>query len=211
MATSNSWYRVNAHLAPEDWASGATRQAAPPAKRALDVALSVTGLVLGLPLLALGAGAVQLQSRGTVLCRTRCRGLGGRGFELLQLRTVDAAGRTTYAGRVLRRLGLDGLPQLVNVLRGEMSIVGPTPVPAGDRDQASVKHLRRFNMAPGMTGLWALGACREAAPGEYFSPDERYRSNWSVWLDLAIVARTLGRVAGGLDEEAGEDRGGVPA
>jgi lipopolysaccharide/colanic/teichoic acid biosynthesis glycosyltransferase len=175
------------------------RGAVLPAKRVFDVVLSVTGLVLGLPLLALGAGAVQLQSRGAVFCRTRCWGCGGRGFELLRLRTADAAGRTTYAGCVLRRLGLDGLPQLVNVLRGEMSIVGSTPVPAGDRDEASVKHLRRFSVAPGMTGLWALGECEEAARGAFFSPDERYGSDWSVWLDIAIVARTLGAVAGGQD------------
>lgn len=197
MATSNSWQRVGAHLASAGRASGSARGAVLPAKRAFDVALSVTGLVLGLPLLALGAGAVQLQSRGAVFCRTRCWGCGARGFELLRLRTANAAGRTTVAGRVLRRLGLDGLPQLVNVLRGEMSIVGPTPVPAGDGDEASVRHLRRLSATPGMTGLWALGVCEEAAPGAFFSPEESYGSNWSVWLDIAIVARTLGAVTGG--------------
>ncbi|HTX75777.1 MAG TPA: sugar transferase [Terracidiphilus sp.] len=199
MATSNSWYGADTQLAPEGWASGGARNTVLRAKRGFDIALSVTGLVLGLPVLALGAGAIQLQSRGPVLSRTRCWGRRARAFELLRLRTSDAEGRMTFAGRVLRRLGLDGLPQLVNVLRGEMSIVGPTPVPSGELDEASVRHLRRFDVTPGMTGLWALGECDEASPRAFFSPDESYRSHWSVWLDLSIVARALGAIAGGLN------------
>lgn len=196
MATSNSWRRVDAHLAPEEWASGGAGSATLPGKRAFDIALSVAGLVLGLPLLALGAGAIQLQSRGPVFRRTRCWGRGARAFELLRLRTSNAAGQATYAGGVMRRLGLEGLPQLVNVLRGEMSIVGPTPVPCGEVDESSVRHLRRFTMTPGITGLWALSRC-ESAPGAFFSPDESYCSHWSVWRDMAIVARSLGAVGGG--------------
>lgn len=194
MATSHTWQRPEA---PTEWTRGFERSTAQPGKRGFDIVLSITGLVLGLPVMALCAAGVQLQSSGAVFCRTRCWGRGARAFDLMGLRTSDAAGRMTCAGRVMQWLGLDRLPRLVNVIRGEMSIVGPAPVPAGERDEASVRHLRRFELTPGMTGLRALGAFPGSTPGAYFSPDAAYRSHWSVWLDLTIVARTL--MADGLD------------
>jgi len=192
MATSNSWHRAGTRVSGANWAAVGAESAGIAGKRAFDVALSIAGLVVGLPVLALCAAAVSLESRGPVMSRTKCWGRGARSFARLRLRTCDDAGRMTRTGRVLRRLGIDGLPQLVNVLRGEMSIVGPAPVPAGDRDEASVRHLRRFEVQPGMTGMWGLGSCLENAPMGYFSPEGYYRSNWSAWLDLAIVARALG-------------------
>jgi len=200
MATSNWWHRTETQFAPRAWTRGAEKNATLAGKRAFDVALSVTGLCLGMPLMAVGAAAVCLESGGSVLTRTRCWGREGRIFERLRLRTTDRLGRMTWAGRVLCRLGIDGLPQLVNVLRGEMSIVGAAPVPAGGCDETAVRHLRRFESLPGITGLWALGSCLGDVPvREYFAPDEFYRMNWSPWLDLAMVARTLGAVASGAD------------
>lgn len=195
MATSNSLHEAGMQLAEAKWTAAGAGSAGMAGKRAFDVALSIAGLTVGMPLLALGAAAVRLESRGGLLVRTTCWGRGARAFERLRLRTSDDAGRTTRAGRVLCRLGIDGLPQLVNVLRSEMSMVGPAPVPAGERSAASVRHLRRFAVQPGIAGAWALGCCRENAEGEYFSPDAYYRSHWSAWLDLAIVARALGAVA----------------
>lgn len=197
MATSDSWQRADAKLSPAEWEDESTRSIELGGKRAFDLVLSVTGLVLGFPVMAVGAAVVRVESRGPVFSRTRCWGRGARAFERLCLRTTDAEGQPTRAGRVLHRLGIDGLPQLVNVLRAEMSIVGPSPVPADGGAGDSVKHLRRFRVRPGMTGTWALGAWRGATPGRYFSPDEAYRSSRSLWLDLAMVARKLAAIAGG--------------
>lgn len=200
MATLNLLHKTGTQFAPGEQSKGAAENADLAGKRVFDVALSAAGLFLGMPILVLGAAAVRLESPGPVLTRTRCWGRGGRIFEHLRLRTTDGAGRRTWVGRVLCRLGLDGLPQLVNVLRGEMSIVGPAPVPSGACDESAVRHLRRFESLPGITGLWALGSCLEDVPGkEYIAPDAVYRRNWSPWLDMAIVARTLGAVAAGAD------------
>lgn len=197
MATSNSWHTTGTQVPRAKWTAVGAGNAGMAGKRAVDVALSIAGLAVAMPLLAVGAAAVRLESRGDVLSRTMCWGRGARSFQRLRLRTSDESGRMTRAGRVLSRLGIDGLPQLVNVLRGEMSMVGPTPVLAGERGEASVRHLRQFEVQPGLTGMWALGCCVEQGNGGYFSPDAYYRSNWSAWLDLAIMARALGAVVAG--------------
>jgi exopolysaccharide production protein ExoY len=101
---------------------------------------------------------------------------------------------------------VDRLPQLINVLRGEMSIVGPAPVAAGDCDESRVRHLRRFETEPGMTGLSELRNFGEPLPGSYISTDEIYRSSWSPLLDIAIVARSLYAVVGGAGCRGAIDR-----
>ncbi len=202
MATSNSWQRARAILSSAEGTGGAARcqvrtVADLPGKRAFDIALSVTGLALGLPFMALGTAAVRLESSGPFFERTKCWGKGARVFARLRLRTTDSEGRMTQSGRILSRLGVNQMPQLVNVLRGEMSIVGPSLVLAGECDGATLRNLRRFDAAPGVTGLCKVPASLGPVPGSYVSPDEIYRSNRSVWLDLAIVARTLCAVLAG--------------
>lgn len=196
MATSGSWQRADAQLNGAAWDVDSTRTLELKGKRAFDLVLSVTGLVLGSPFMALGAAAVWIESRGCVFSRVRCWGRGARSFERLCLRTSDAEGRMTRAGRAIHRVGIDGLPQLVNVLRGEMSIVGPAAIAAEGLAENNIKHLRRFEMRPGMTGMWPLGGCRDVA-GQYFSPDEAYGSSRSHWLDLTMVARKVWAVVEG--------------
>lgn len=196
MATTNPWQRTGA---PDgECAQESARRLTLKGKRIFDVVLSATGLVVCLPLMALWAAAVCLESRGPALLRIRCWGAGARTFEQFRLRVEDAQGGTTGAGRLLARLRLDALPQLINVLRGEMSIVGPAPIPADGsadvREGANVRHLRRFAMKPGMTGMSAMGSCEDCLPGSYFSPESSYGSQWSVWRDLAIVARVIAAI-----------------
>jgi lipopolysaccharide/colanic/teichoic acid biosynthesis glycosyltransferase len=105
---------------------------------------------------------------------------------------MTAEGQATRLGAILRLYGLDELPQLVNVVRGEMSIVGPRPVMAPDCSREEPRRFRRFEINPGMTGLWAMCETDWAYLRPYISPDEMYRKCWSVRLDLAIVMRSLG-------------------
>jgi lipopolysaccharide/colanic/teichoic acid biosynthesis glycosyltransferase len=111
---------------------------------------------------------------------------------------MTAAGNVTSLGSFLRRYGLDELPQFVNVLRGQMSIVGPRPVLACDCPAApECPRLRRFEMNPGMTGLWAVHEAEYAPFASYISPDETYRQYWSLHLDLVIIVRSLGAAVAG--------------
>jgi lipopolysaccharide/colanic/teichoic acid biosynthesis glycosyltransferase len=173
-------------------------------KRAVDVAFAVLLLLLTSPLLAFGAAAIKLDDRGPVIYRQRRVGLGGRDFEIRKLRTMvvgaDQRGaglavdrgdtRITRAGAVLRRLSLDELPQLWNVLRGDMSIVGPRPTVREQVDRYSARQLRRLEVKPGITG-WAQVNGRAALPwSERIELDVWYVDHRSVWLDIRILART---------------------
>jgi lipopolysaccharide/colanic/teichoic acid biosynthesis glycosyltransferase len=157
----------------------------------------VPGLVVLLPLMLAVAIAVKLDSRGPVLYISRRLGRNGRVFHCLKFRTMTPEMRETGLGSLLRRHGLDELPQLVNVIRGEMSMVGPRPLLAGECAREDVGHFRRLEMTPGMTGLWAVPdmECSPCAP--YVSPDDIYRQNWSIWLDVVIVMRSLGAAMAG--------------
>jgi lipopolysaccharide/colanic/teichoic acid biosynthesis glycosyltransferase len=99
--------------------------------------------------------------------------------------------RITRTGRWLRRTGLDELPQLWNVLRGDMSIVGPRPAPAREVDRYSVWHRRRLSMRPGLTGLWQVSAARWSDFDDRVTLDLDYIDRWSLWMDLKILARTI--------------------
>lgn len=173
-------------------------------KRALDVVGSVAGLVLAAPAVGVAALAVKLADGGPVLYRQRRIGLGGKEFELLKLRTmvvgaeregagwaVDAGDpRITPVGRVLRRLSLDEIPQLWNVLRGEMSLVGPRPTLAYQVRQYTPRERRRLEVKPGITG-WAQVNGRARLPWtERIELDIWYVENRSLWLDVRILART---------------------
>jgi lipopolysaccharide/colanic/teichoic acid biosynthesis glycosyltransferase len=172
--------------------------------RAADVALAGSALVLASPVLGLAALAVKLGDRGPVLYRQTRVGRDGVDFDLLKLRTmvVDAesqgAGfavdkgdsRITPAGRLLRRLSLDELPQLWNVLRGEMSVIGPRPTLRYQVERYTPRQRRRLEVRPGITG-WAQVHGRAALPwDERIELDVYYVEHRSPWLDLKILAKT---------------------
>jgi lipopolysaccharide/colanic/teichoic acid biosynthesis glycosyltransferase len=174
------------------------------AKRALDVAGASVGLLVSAPFLAAAAAAVQLDDRGPVLYRQRRVGKDGREFDLLKLRTMvvgaerlgagyavdEGDPRITRAGRVLRRLSVDELPQLWNVVRGDMSLVGPRPTLAYQVERYTERQRRRLEVKPGITG-WAQIQGRASLPwDERIELDVWYVEHRSFWLDLRILART---------------------
>ena len=179
--------------------------------RVLDVAIAGTGLVLTSPALALGALAVKLQDGGPVLYRQVRVGKDGADFELLKLRTMivgaekQGAGyavdkgdtRITKAGRLLRRLSVDELPQLWNVVRGDMSVIGPRPTLRYQVDQYDERQLHRLDVKPGITG-WAQIHGRASLPwAERIELDVWYVEHRSPRVDLAILARTPLSLFGG--------------
>ena len=105
--------------------------------------------------------------------------------------------RITRVGRFLRKYSLDELPQFYNVLRGDMSLVGPRPPIASEVEQYDISHLRRLDVLPGMTGLWQVEARQDPSFDSYISLDTAYVENWSLWLDMKILARTVGVVVSG--------------
>jgi lipopolysaccharide/colanic/teichoic acid biosynthesis glycosyltransferase len=172
--------------------------------RAFDLVIAALALVVLSPVLLAAAVAIKLGSRGPVIYRQRRVGEAGREFELLKLRTMaqgsDPVGvgtavarddpRVTAAGRLLRRTSLDEIPNLVNVLRGEMAIVGPRPtIPAQVRDYTPRQH-RRHEVRPGLTG-WAQVQGRAGIPWEErIELDVEYVDRRSLTLDLRILAQT---------------------
>jgi lipopolysaccharide/colanic/teichoic acid biosynthesis glycosyltransferase len=180
-------------------------------RRALDIALSALALVLSAPLLAGAMIAIRLESAGPVIYRQRRVGRGGREFDVLKLRTmvhgaeligaglaVDAEDpRITRVGAFLRRTSLDELPNLVNVLRGEMSLIGPRPTLPVQVRQYTDRQRGRLAIKPGITG-WAQVNGRAALPwAERIELDLYYVEHRSLALDLRILARTLAMVLGG--------------
>ena len=170
-------------------------------KRALDLLLAGAGLVLSAPLVALGALAIRLESRGHPIYRQRRVGLGGRAFEVYKLRTMVAGAETmgsglavdegderiTRAGALLRRASLDELPNLVNVLRGEMALVGPRPTVQVQVDRYTDRQRRRLAVRPGITG-WAQVNGRASLPWhERIELDLWYLEHASLRLDLRIL------------------------
>jgi exopolysaccharide biosynthesis polyprenyl glycosylphosphotransferase len=185
------------------------------AKRAFDLLLAGTGLVLSLPVWAAVAVAIKLTSAGPVLFRQQRVGRGGQRFTLLKFRTMvvdaerlldglrernEADGplfklrddpRVTRVGRWLRRTSLDELPQLLNILKGEMSVVGPRP-PLPDEVAAYEDwQLDRLEAPPGLTGLWQISGRSQLTFDEYVRLDLYYIENWSLAYDLFIVAKTI--------------------
>ena len=166
-------------------------------KRSLDVVAAALALVVLAPLLALAAIAVRVGSGAPVLERRPRAGRGGAGFDELWLR-CSAAGETepTRVGSFLGRNGLDGLPRLVNVVRGQMSLVGPRPISSWEPERApEVFHQRRLDLRPGITGPWQVSARAEDSLEDVLRQDYQYVSGWSVVRDIEIL---LASVPGGL-------------
>jgi lipopolysaccharide/colanic/teichoic acid biosynthesis glycosyltransferase len=172
--------------------------------RAVDATVAGLGLAVSSPALALAAAAIKLDDGGPVLYRQRRVGLHGEEFELVKLRTMkvgaerQGAGyavnegdpRITRVGRLLRRLSIDEIPQLWNVVRGDMSLIGPRPTLAYQVEQYSPRQRRRLDVKPGITG-WAQIHGRARLPwDERIELDVWYVEHRSPWVDLKILART---------------------
>jgi exopolysaccharide biosynthesis polyprenyl glycosylphosphotransferase len=190
-------------------------------KRVFDLVVAFLLVVVGLPFWLLLAAAIKLDSRGPVLYVDRRIGVGEREFGMLKFRTMvagaaeqqdeleeenEASGalfkiredpRVTRVGKVLRRLSLDELPQLVNVLRGQMSLVGPRPLPLRDHEMLDDWHKARYLVLPGMTGLWQISGRSGLEFDDLVRLDFTYIENWSIWSDVSIIARTIPAVLSG--------------
>jgi lipopolysaccharide/colanic/teichoic acid biosynthesis glycosyltransferase len=179
--------------------------------RAADVTVAGLTLVAAGPVLALAAAAIKVEDRGPVLYRQRRVGKDGEEFELLKLRTMVVGAETmgkgfavdegdqriTRVGRLLRRLSLDELPQLWNVVRGDMSVIGPRPTLAYQVERYTPHQRRRLEVRPGITG-WAQVHGRATLPWEErIELDVWYVENRTPWLDLKILAKTPFALLGG--------------
>jgi lipopolysaccharide/colanic/teichoic acid biosynthesis glycosyltransferase len=185
-------------------ASGEQRAASRGLPRGADILLAAVGLAITSPVLVVAGVAIRVDSRGPAIYRQRRAGKAGRSFELYKLRTMqlgaDPVGvgtpvlpgdpRVTRVGRVLRRLSLDELPNLLNVLRGEMAIVGPRPTLPAQVELYSERQRRRLEVKPGLTG-WAQINGRAGIPwAERIELDVWYVDHRSAALDARILART---------------------
>jgi lipopolysaccharide/colanic/teichoic acid biosynthesis glycosyltransferase len=190
-------------------------------RRAVDIAVSATLLLLTSPLLAVALAAIRLESRGPVIYRQRRIGREGRPFDMLKLRTmVDGAesmgaglavnendSRITRVGAFLRRISLDELPNLLNVLRGEMSLIGPRPTVPVQVERYTPRQRGRLAIKPGITG-WAQVNGRASLPwSERIELDLHYIEHRSLALDLRILRRTPALVLGGAGLYKGETGG----
>jgi exopolysaccharide biosynthesis polyprenyl glycosylphosphotransferase len=190
-------------------------------KRTFDLVLSTIGLALLSPFLLVIAVAVKLSSRGPVLYRSVRPGIAGKPFDCFKFRTMrehadqlqddlesfnEKSGalfkiredpRLTRIGRFLRRFSLDELPQLANVVRGEMSLVGPRPLPMRDYERLEEWHKKRYLVLPGVTGLWQVSGRAELDFDDLVRLDFYYLERWSVFLDLTILLKTVPAVLRG--------------
>jgi exopolysaccharide biosynthesis polyprenyl glycosylphosphotransferase len=184
-------------------------------KRAMDIIGSLLGLAILSPLLGLIALAIKLDTKGPVFYRANRVGLKGRRFVCHKFRTmvvnadslkddlrhlneregpffkIEHDPRITYVGRFLRKYSLDELPQLWDVLRGQMSLVGPRPHPIDDYQQYTLEHLRRLDVTPGITGLWQITARRDPSFEKALALDNQYIETWSFLSDIRILLKTI--------------------
>jgi lipopolysaccharide/colanic/teichoic acid biosynthesis glycosyltransferase len=184
-------------------------------KRVIDIGISAALLLVVSPLLALVAVLIRMDSAGSVFYRSLRVGKKGHNFVCYKLRTmINGADRLqgelrgqnerkgpffklrndpriTRLGRFLRRYSIDELPQLWNVLKGEMSLVGPRPHPLPDFEGYELDHLRRLNITPGLTGLWQITARCDPSFERNMELDLEYIERWSLWLDVKILWKTI--------------------
>ena len=183
-------------------------------KRALDIMMAAALLLLSVPVMILVAFAIRTTSRGSIIFRQSRLGRDGRKFMMYKFRTMRLGaesheeqlaklngdrvflkiaddGRVTPVGRFLRKYSLDELPQLINVLRGDMSLVGPRPLLPSDMRKFPRGHWRRrFTVPPGLTGLWQVSGRSLCSDVERIRLDLEYVERWSLWLDLWILLQT---------------------
>lgn len=190
-------------------------------KRVLDVFLSTLALAVLSPFMLVLSWVIRKDSKGPIFYRATRIGRKGRTFTCLKFRTMVANAdemrekladrnerdgilfkmsndpRITRVGAWLRKYSLDELPQFINVLVGDMSLVGPRPPLASEVEKYDLAHLRRLDVLPGITGLWQVEARQDPSFDSYISLDTAYVENWNLMLDLRILARTVGVVLGG--------------
>lgn len=188
-------------------------------KRTMDLILATAIILLLLPLMAVIAVAIRLSSPGEILYRQTVLGIGGRRFCMWKFRSMHVDGnaileqwlitnpelqdewdrhhklrndpRVTAIGHFLRRFSLDELPQLFNVLRGDMSLIGPRPYPLYECDEMQSKAPLVLRIRPGITGLWQVSGRSNMTFEQRLLIDMKYVRNWSVWIDMAILAKTV--------------------
>jgi lipopolysaccharide/colanic/teichoic acid biosynthesis glycosyltransferase len=190
-------------------------QRTPAWKRVLDVVGAAAGLLVLLPVFAITAIAVKLSSPGPIFFRQRRSGRGGQPFVMYKFRTMLANAeaykaallplneqdgpafkisddpRITSVGRILRRTSLDELPQLWNVLKGDMSLVGPRPLPCEETNACERWHRRRLNVAPGLTCIWQVKGRSLVSFAEWVRMDLRYIRSLSMWQDVKLLLLTV--------------------
>ena len=190
-------------------------------KRILDLTVATIALVVLSPLLLVLAVLIRIGSEGPIFYKAARIGRKGRVFNCYKFRSMVPNAdhlkaalehmnqregvlfkiaddpRITKIGRFMRKYSLDELPQFYNVVLGEMSLVGPRPPIAAEVEQYNLTHLRRLDVLPGITGLWQVEARQDPSFNSYISLDTAYVENWSLWLDLKILARTVGVVFSG--------------
>jgi lipopolysaccharide/colanic/teichoic acid biosynthesis glycosyltransferase len=190
-------------------------------KRWLDAVCSMAALVTMFPLLLLIAIAIKLDSRGPVIYASTRIGRKGRTFRCYKFRTMSTNAealkaslqhlnerdgvlfkitndpRITRLGRFLRKYSLDELPQFWNVLKGDMSMVGPRPPLADEVQQYELDHLRRLDVLPGITGLWQVESRCNTSFASYISLDMQYVERWNLMLDLQVLLKTIVVVVAG--------------
>jgi exopolysaccharide biosynthesis polyprenyl glycosylphosphotransferase len=184
-------------------------------KRTFDLVVASAVVVIGFPLWVVIALAIKLDSSGPILYRDQRVGLGEREFGMIKFRTMlhgaeqlqdrleqrnEASGalfkirddpRVTRVGALLRRYSIDEMPQVLNVLRGEMSLVGPRPLPLRDFEKLEAWHRKRYLVLPGMTGLWQISGRSELDFDDLVRLDFYYLEHWSIWLDVTILLKTV--------------------
>jgi exopolysaccharide biosynthesis polyprenyl glycosylphosphotransferase len=190
-------------------------------KRTLDASLSMLALAVISPIMLAIAIAIRTDSAGPIFYRAQRIGRKGRTFVCYKFRTmvedaddlkadlahmnerdgvlfkIEKDPRVTRVGKLLRKYSLDELPQFYNVLSGDMSLVGPRPPMASEVEQYDLAHLRRLDVLPGITGLWQVEARQDPSFDSYISLDTAYIENWSLWLDMKILVRTVSVVLSG--------------
>lgn len=181
----------------------------------MDLVGAGVGLMVFLPIMLVAAIAVKLTSKGPVIFTQRRAGLGGRPFTIYKFRSMragaeeeradltadshlagpafkmDSDPRCTAVGRLMRRWSVDELPQLWNVLKGDMSLVGPRPLPCQESHDMSSWHRRRLLVTPGMTCIWQISGRSLVGFDDWIRMDIQYAESRSLWLDLRILAMTV--------------------
>jgi lipopolysaccharide/colanic/teichoic acid biosynthesis glycosyltransferase len=174
-------------------------------RRAFDVVVAGGALLVLSPFLLVLMAAIRLESRGSPIYRQRRVGKDGRQFDVLKLRTMVSGAermgrglavsegdtRITRVGRFLRRTSLDELPQLLNVWKGEMSLVGPRPLVVDEDAQVQGFDRHRLHLTPGMTGHWQILGSARIPMDEMVGIDYLYVASWSLWTDVKILLRTI--------------------
>jgi len=187
----------------------------------LDITVSSVALLVAAPVMLAIAIAIRMDSTGSIFYKAQRIGRKGRAFSCYKFRTmvhnadklkadlehmnerdsvlfkIAKDPRITRVGRLLRKYSLDELPQFYNVLKGDMSLVGPRPPMAAEVEQYDLAHLRRLDVLPGITGLWQVEARQDPSFDSYISLDTAYVENWNLRMDLRILARTVAVVLSG--------------